>query len=206
MRRLFTNIAFLYILLAAAGVLLALSFARRSQPLVSAGTHAAIDTLQRTRAADQHRIDSLTASAAAASAAGARAASRARVAEASAKAAGARADSVAADAARRDPAASPWKGAYEARTEERNDLLVAVAEKDSVHQADSTALRDTKQTLVVSEGRRVTAEALVDTLETAVKKAERGCRILWWIPCPSRKVVAVVAAAAGAGGGIAIAH
>lgn len=198
------SIVFLYMLLAALAVLLVLSFARRAHPLVSAATHSAIDSLQRTRPASTHTIDSLKASADAASALASRATSRARVAEASAKAAGLRADTAAAEAGRRDSAASPWKLAYELRTVERDTLRVALIQRDSAARADSVALRDTRLSLDTSETRRITAEALVDTLNTAVKKAERGCRIAWLIPCPNRKVVAVVAAVAGAAGGIAV--
>jgi hypothetical protein len=94
------NIVVLYTVIAALGVLLALSLLRRSaKPLVDPATAALIDSLQQTHQADSVRIDLATARAAALSRAADSAIARARAIEARGGVVGSRA-SVVASAAR----------------------------------------------------------------------------------------------------------
>lgn len=163
--------------------------------------HIINDSLRRTKQADQFLIDSLRTAGLVQSAQGARAASRARASEARAASIGARADAAASrarsgDSTASDSLATAWHLAYDLRTAERDTLLTALASKDSAYRAASVSANDFRLAVVASDTRRVAVEGLNDGLIKALEKAERGCRILWSVPCPSRTVSAVLGATA----------
>lgn len=209
MRRLLSNIVFLYILLGALALLLVLSFLRKPTPIIAPADRVTLDSLTRLREGDQHIIDSLRSSALTHSTAGASAAGRARASEATASAIRTRADTAASRALRTDPAASDslaaaWRQAYTLRTEERDTLLVALAQKDSAYRNASSAANDNRLALTKLTDRNDAVEKLNSSLATALTKAERGCRVLWTVPCPSRKVTLIGGVVLGAAGYIAL--
>lgn len=174
----------------------------RDPSIVTPAVHATIDSLKATKKPAEAVIDSLAVAGLTHSVTGASAAGRARVSEAKAAATGARADTAAARARRTDSTpdslAAAWKEAYELRTAERDTLLVALAQKDSAYRGAAASANDFRLALTNSEQRRQAVENLNSSLQTAVAKAERGCRVMWTIPCPSRPVSFVLGAVGGA--------
>ena len=174
----------------------------RPQPIIDAATRAEVSSLRATRAIDSARIDSLRRSAAASASAAALAVARARAVERAATAEGHRADSLAIEARRRDsartsPVDSSWRLAYEARTAERDSLLVSIAERDSADVKSHFTFTQLTVALDSSESRRARLEVVNTAMLKAVEKAERGCRILAIVPCPSRAQALVAGAAGG---------
>lgn len=188
----------------------ALLMRRRPAPLIPPDVQRELDSLRETRQRAEQTIDSLRTSAAEATARATTATGRAYRAEAVAHQHRGTADSLARDAAasgRRDqPMAQQvllWRTAYDARSAEAESLRASGAQKDTALEELRTAVDRLQQALAASEARRQRSEALNDQLAEALQRAQRGCRIVGPIPCPSRTVTGVVAFAAGVGAGFA---
>lgn len=110
-----------------------------------------------------------------------------------------RADSLATVAATAtDSAAIRWHRAYDARTMEADSLRRAVALSDSAWQHERDAYTGMRLLYANDTLRRVATEKVNKDLVTAIGKLQQPCRLLPFIPCPSRLVTAIGAATIGA--------
>lgn len=134
---------------------------------------------------------------------------RAAIAEREASAARQRATALAGQAARAGrladsaAAAGEWRAAYDARTAERDTLLVVVATQGQAMDSLDSALQSERArglTLIEAEARArqrlADSEDLNRRLRDAAENAGR-CRIARYIPCPTRTGSALVGLGAG---------
>lgn len=111
----------------------------------------------------------------------------------------ARADSLAAVArVATDSAATLWHRAYDVRTSEADSLRRALAFSDSAWQYQRDAYTGMRLLYQQDTLRRVAIERVNRELVTAIGKLQQPCRILPFVPCPSRVLTAIGSAAIGA--------
>lgn len=120
-----------------------------------------------------------------------------RVAVAAAKI-GVVADSLAVVAARAGDSSVVWHAAYTARTREADSLMVALAASDSAWMSERRALTEMSTLYARDTLRRHATEKVNEELVTAIGKLQQPCRILPFVPCPSRLVTAAGSAAVAA--------
>jgi hypothetical protein len=188
---------------------------RDDAPLLADSVRALSDSLARSDSAHRAREAELRRRAAIDSARAAAAESHAARLRQSARAEGVRADGLAAQAARALSLADSavlWMRAYEARTVERDTLLVAMDSLGvalTAERASGVLLRAAADT---ASARVVALERSSRELRAAVAEAERrlargDCQIpVLGVRCPSRRVVFVVGVGLGLAGGIALAR
>lgn len=183
-------------------------FRSRPTPLIDEATRAEALRLRASHDSDSLLIDSLKASAAVSATRADRAVARAQGLERVAAVSGTRADSLARSARTVDSSAigqvdSTWRLAYDARTAERDQLLAAAKIRDSADADRRAALHDVHIALDSAQSRSRALDVLNNSLLKAVEKAERGCRIIGPIRCPSRKQSAVAGSVLGLLAGLA---
>lgn len=197
-----TNVVFLWIIIGAVIVLgLVGTCHRKADSAIPPKVQKELDSLRSTAPRYAHERDSLKALSADATKRADAKVSAAHTTERGGEVEGQRADSsakMAAQAKTAQDSAAAWRMAYEARTRERDSLVVANAALDSAQRERELARLVIAEALAASEARRERSEKLNADLEAAVKKAAQGCRVLWVAKCPSRTVVGVVGFVAGA--------
>lgn len=122
----------------------------------------------------------------------------ARNAEGRARLAQSRADSMALVASTAADSATAWRGAYEARTREAEELRVSVAQKDSALARERGALLHLSDAYRADTLRRIAIESVNRDLRIAIARLEVPCRIIGPLRCPSRTTTAVLSAITGA--------
>lgn len=209
--RLVTSVPLLWVSIAAVTFLAIGLMFRRSAPtpLIPPEVRQEIDSLKASGAKDRATLDSLKTSAVAAQERGQVGAGHAEVIVTRSRVDAHRSDSLAAEARRQalnaDSAlrvADLYRQAYDSRTLEADELQRAVDTLIVAHKADSTAIALFKGGLLISQQRVAGLEHLNAELQDVVKKAEQGCRFLFW-RCPSRTTVFIVGGTVGAIGGAA---
>ncbi|MEO8624572.1 MAG: hypothetical protein ABI625_26055 [bacterium] len=178
-------------------------WSQKPKPLISVETRALQDSLKRTQFADSSLRDSLRTVGTIASASAAALNARSNVQTVSAVRSGTRADAATMAAARRliavtDTTAQLWKAAADLRKIENDSLRLALVTKDSAFRAASVAANNFRLAAEAADARLVVVQAVNDSLITAVDKAERGCRFLHYIPCPTRARAGIVGVVVGA--------
>lgn len=121
----------------------------------------------------------------------------------------ARADSLAGVAATAESAhdsASAWHAAYTARTAERDTLTHELAAKDSSLVDARLQIAAVDSALSRSQARASRADSVIAAAVTVVRSSDPPCRLAHFFACPSRTVVAIGSAIAGAGGALAARH
>jgi hypothetical protein len=205
--KLATSVPFLWVAIAAVTVLAFGLLIRRppkSSSLIPPETRRELDSLKASGAKDRASIDSLRAYAAAAQTRGTSAVAHASVIVTRSRADAHLADSLAAEARKSDSAsmaAQRWQLAYDARTRQAEELGKAVDSLLVAHREDSTAIALGKGAFLISQARNAHLEHLVPELEAIIAKQERGCRVLGFITCPSRKMAFVGGVSLGLLGG-----
>lgn len=111
----------------------------------------------------------------------------------------ARADSLAVvAAAATDSAATLWHRAYDVRTSEADSLRHALVLSDSAWQHERDAYTGMRLLYQNDTLRRHAVEKVNTELTVAIGKLQQPCRLLPFIPCPSRTVTAIGSLAIGA--------
>lgn len=209
--RLASSVPFLWVVCGAMTFLAIGLMFRRSQPtvLIPPEVRQEIDSLKASGARDRATLDSLKTFGVAAQERGQVGAGHAEVIVTRSRVDAHRADSLAVEARKlamsADSAARTadlYRQAYESRTLEAEELQRAVDTLIAAHKSDSTAIALFKGGLLISQQRVAGLEHLNAELQDVVKKAEKGCRVLW-MPCPSRTTVFIVGGTIGAIGGAA---
>jgi hypothetical protein len=122
----------------------------------------------------------------------------ARSAEGRARVAQSRADSLARVASTSADSATAWRGAYEARSREAEELRVSVIQKDSALVHERSALLHLSEAYGADTLRRIAIESVNRDLRLAIERLEVPCRVIGPVRCPGRVAVAVASAIAGA--------
>lgn len=172
------------------------------EPKIPPVVQADIDSLRITRPMHDAARDSALARARQDSIIRVDAQRRAARAEASAMAARRLADSLAAAA----QSAEEWKAAHDQREAEARRWEQTANEKEKALQAEVASHAETSIALGLELGRRLHLETVtVPNLQLTIAELEKPCKVIGPIPCPSRKVVAVVSAGLGAYAGYKLA-
>lgn len=93
--------------------------------------------------------------------------------------------------------AREYHNAFDARTRERDTLLVTIVKKDSTLRVERAVASGWRDLYVADTARRVATEDINRRLQRDIARLDTPCRIVGPIPCPSRTVVGVVSAVAG---------
>lgn len=150
-----------------------------------------LDSLDVTKPTFEGRRDSVLRVVTIDTAAAARAQRLAKASRDSAEGFRKRADSLAALASVYADSTFIWRQAYEARTEEAEQLRRSIDSTESALQSERNARASILTSWRESEARRAELERANAGLRTAIAQLEKPCRILGPIPCPSRTVSAV---------------
>lgn len=108
-----------------------------------------------------------------------------------------RADSIAALASSQRDSAALWRAAYDARTQEAEQLRRSLDSAQAARAAELLARAELTRLWGEAERRRQLAEeTVIPGLRDAIARLEKPCRLLGPIPCPSRRASALAGAAA----------